>query len=56
MKNTEKQDFIGKYLDKKMKNCNLPYGMAWVSKVARHEEAAEKLWAKKEKQKNKTNI
>lgn len=47
----EKQDFIGAYLDKKMKNHGLPYGMAYLNKVARHEEDAEKLWAKKQKSK-----
>jgi hypothetical protein len=46
---TAKQDFIGKYLDRKMKNHGLHYGMDYLNKVAKHEEDAEKLWKKKQK-------
>lgn len=52
MKNeTQKQDFIGAYLDKKMKNHGLPYSMAYYNKLSRHEDEAEKLWAKKQAKK-----
>lgn len=43
----EKQNFIGSYLDKKMKNHGLPESIPYYNKVARHEEEAEKLWNKK---------
>lgn len=45
--NNEKQKFIGEYLDKKMKNHGLTYGIAYLSKLANAEEEAEKKWNKK---------
>lgn len=44
-----KQQFIGKYLDKKMKNHNLPYGMEYFSLLKKFIEHAEKLWKKRKK-------
>ena len=41
---TTKDDFIGVYLDKKMKNHGLPYGMAYICLLIKHEDAAEKKW------------
>ena len=52
MEAKEKSKFIGAYLDKKMKNHNMGYGLQYLSKLARHEAAAEKLWDKKIKQNN----
>lgn len=39
-----KYEYVGRYLDKKMKNNTLPYGMAYLNLVANYEEKAEKLW------------
>lgn len=52
-----KQKFIGKYLNKKMKNHNLPYGMAYFNLLAATEEKAEKAYVryKKKIKKNETN-
>lgn len=44
-----KDEFIGNYLDKNMKNHGLPYGMAYLNKVATHEEEALKKWKAKER-------
>ncbi len=41
-----KDEYVGKYLDKKMKNHNLPYGMQYLNLVAKHTEYAEKKWEK----------
>ena len=47
-----KQKFIGEYLQKKLKNCKLGYGMNYLNKVSTLETEAEKLW-KQEKLKHK---
>ena len=39
-----KEDFIGEYLDKKMKGHRLPYGMEYLNRVATMEDKAGKLW------------
>lgn len=44
----DKQLFIGKYLEKKLKNCKLPYGMQYISLLASLTDKAEKLWNKKQ--------
>lgn len=41
-----KQYFIGKYIQKRMKNNKLPYGMEYMNKLAKVEVAAEKAWKK----------
>jgi len=41
-----KEEFIGQYLDKKMKNHNLPMGMAYYNKLSKHTDDAEKKWEK----------
>jgi len=46
---TTKQKFIGNYLDKKMKNHGLPYGMQYISLLATMEEMAQKAWKSKQK-------
>jgi len=43
------QDFKGNYLQKKMKNHNLPYGMDYLNLLAKHEAKADKLWEKEMK-------
>ncbi len=50
--NTAKQEaerikFIGKYLDKHMKDHGLPYGIAYFNLVSDTEEKAEKAWKRK---------
>ena len=44
----DKQEYIGKYLEKKLKNCKLPYGMQYISLFASLTDKAEKLWNKKQ--------
>lgn len=51
----EKEEFIGKYLNKKMKDHGLPYGMEYLNKLADAEEAAEKSWKLKSKKVKPTN-
>lgn len=46
----DKQEYIGKYLEKKLKNCKLPYGMQYISLVSELTNKAEELWDKKQKQ------
>ena len=48
---TLKQKFIGAYLDKHMKDHNLPYGMQYFNLLADTEEKAEKQWKLKRKKK-----
>lgn len=43
----DKQEFIGKYLDKHLKNHGLPYGIQYLNLVAETEEKAEKAWNRK---------
>ncbi len=44
-----KQEYIGNYLDRKMKNHNLPWSMAYYALLNKMEEAAEKSWKRKNK-------
>lgn len=44
---TPKQKFIGEYLEEKFKDCTLPYGMAYYSKLESLTEEAEKMWKEK---------
>ena len=46
-----KEEFIGEYLDKKMKGHGLPYGMEYLNRVATMEDKAGKIW-KRLKNKN----
>jgi len=48
----EKSEFIGNYLDKKMKGNTLPYGMDYLNMVAELEDEAEKLWKRNKKKKS----
>ena len=48
-----KQEFIGKYLDKHMKNHNLPMGMQYYALLGATEEKAEKAYKAKVKLLNK---
>ena len=45
----DKQEYIGKYLEKKLKNCKLPYGMQYLSLVSELTNKAEELWIKQNK-------
>ncbi len=49
----EKNEFIGKYLDKKMKDHNLPLSIQYYDLLGRHTEDAEKKWKIKLKKENK---
>ncbi len=42
-----KEEYIGKYLDRKMKHHDLPYSFEYLDLVGRTEEAAEKSWARR---------
>lgn len=44
----EKQDFIGEYIHKRMKNNKLPYCIEYLNKLAKVEEAAERSWQRKQ--------
>jgi len=44
---TPKQQFIGKYLDRKMKNHGLPMGLAYYNLLHDMGEKAEKAWKQK---------
>jgi hypothetical protein len=48
-----KQQFIGNYLQKKLKDCKLGYGMNYLNKVATLEAEAEKLWKERKKKRKK---
>ena len=39
-----KDEYVGRYLEKKMKNNTLPYGMEYLNLIAEYSEKAEKLW------------
>jgi PII-like signaling protein len=39
-----KQEFISNYLNEKLKNHGLPYGIQYLNLVAETEEKAEKVW------------
>ncbi len=47
-----KEEFIGNYLDKHMKNHGLDYGMHYMNKVATLEGKAEKAWERRVKKLN----
>lgn len=44
-----KSEYIGRYLEKKLKDNTLPYGLQYLILVADLENHAEKLWEKKQK-------
>lgn len=50
---TKKEEFIGNYLDKKMKNHGLPMSMQYYSLLGKHTEDAEKKWKAKQKKAKK---
>jgi len=39
-----KDEYGGRYLDKKMKNNTLPYAMEYLNLIADYSEKAEKFW------------
>ncbi len=39
-----KDEYVGRYLDKKMKNNTLAYGMSYLNLIREYEIKAEKLW------------
>ncbi len=43
----EKQKIIGNYVEKRMRNHNLPYGMAYLNKLASVEQKAERYYRNK---------
>ncbi len=45
----QKHDFIGKYLDRKMKGHGLPYGIGYFQLLADTEDAAERAWERKQR-------
>lgn len=47
------QQFVGEYLDKKMKGNKLPYGMAWFNLINKHTDFAERKWARMQLKKSK---
>jgi len=49
-----KDEFIGAYLDKEMKNDKLPFGMEWYNKLLKLMDKAEKEWEKRIENKLKT--
>ena len=54
MEEINKEEFIGKYLDKHMKNHNLPMGMQYYALLGATEEKAEKAYKAKIKKLTKT--
>lgn len=42
--NMTKDEDIGSYVGKKMRNNKLPYGLAYLNLCAEYEEIAEKYW------------
>ncbi len=53
--NMTKDEYIGRYVGKKMKNNKLPYGLAYLNLVRDYEEIAEKYWERMIRKKLKTN-
>lgn len=49
----EKNEFIGRFLQKAMKDHNLPHGIAYYNLLAEKSDLAEKAWAKHRKKKLK---
>ena len=49
---TPKQKYIGKYLERRMKNHNLPYGVQYLSLLAYMVMEAETAWKKYRKKSN----
>lgn len=47
-----KNEFICSFLDRKMKNHGLPYGLAYFSLLNKMEEKAQKAWKKHKNKKN----
>lgn len=45
----EKNDFIGRFLQKAMENHNLPHGMAYYNLLAEKSDLAEKAWLRHRK-------
>jgi len=43
-KPTKKQQFIGEFIQREMKDHNLPYGIGYLNKVAEVEAKAGKVW------------
>jgi len=48
-----KDEFIGKYLEKKLKNCDLPYGIHYIYLRDKHWDDAEIKWKNKLKKAKK---
>ena len=45
-----KQQFIGEYVQSKMKGVKMPYNMNYLNHIAKLEAEAEKLWKERKKQ------
>ncbi len=54
-KKITKNDFIGNYLDKKMKNHDLPWSMQYYSLLHKNTDEAEAKWKAKQKKLKKQN-
>ena len=50
----EKNEFIGRFLQKAMKDHNLPHGIAYYNLLAEKSDLAEKAWVKHRKKKLKS--
>lgn len=51
-----KQEFIDNYVDKRMKNVKLPYGLQWIMIYSSVEEYAQEEWLKYQKKQTKKFI
>jgi len=58
MKYKTKDEFIANYLenDRRLKNCKLPYGMAYLTLVGEVEEDAERKWNNYKKRYSTTKV
>lgn len=48
-----KHEYVGRYIDKKMANNELPYGMEYLCLISEYQEKGEKLWERSVKKKLK---
>lgn len=54
MSSSNKDEFIGKYLDKHMKGHGLPWSMAYYNLLSKTMDKAELAWKVKQRKLNKT--
>lgn len=52
----DKQEYVGRYLDRKLKNNKLPYGLQYLNLVAETEEKAEKAYKRYLAKQNKKSL